>query len=284
MSNEQITGVLSKLKKSIKKPTNNSGNSGNNGGYVDYKALNEEKKNAFTKCVPGKNNFVFLIPDGADDPFFEWTTHPGLLEKNYWTVDCDKHNKGENCLICNVVDDLRQQNKEKNLSVYKPITAKTDVYAVVVNLDNIAAGPKWLRVSKMVVDQFTVWLENLDADEQPFFSEEEPQKVIITYSPEVKDLKDKYKADKKNQKPFSEEQLAEWKSQIKPLSYWMNIGFTKSQDEIKKLVDAYLEKNLGVLDEGESNQQNDVDHTDDVDSTESETSAGVTSKLGSLRK
>jgi len=281
MSNEnkQVLNVLSRLNKSLKKPT---AGANQNSNFVDYKALNEERKKAFTKCAPGKTSFIFLTPEGADDPFSEWATHAGLLEQPFWTIDCNHHNKGETCLICSVIEDLRQSDKEKHKPIYNPINKKIDIYAPVINVENektIAEGPKWLKISKTVVDQITVWLENLEGDEQPFYSEENPQKVIISYDDKNPVPKDKYKVDKKNAKPFSEEQLAEWKAQIKPLSYYMN-SFVRSQDDIKKIVDSYLERTLDKLDSEENaNVEPDADSNTDV-----EVNVATESKLKGLRK
>jgi len=271
--NKEVLGLLSRLNKTLKKPQATQSSN-----FIDYKALKEEKEKAFTKCKPGLNKFIFLTPEGAEDPFQEWATHAGLLEKPFWTIDCNHHNKGENCLVCNIVKSLKEQDKDNNKAAYKPIDKKVDVYAPVINAESaatMAEGPKWLRITKIAIDQFTVWLENLESDEQPFYSETEPQTILLTYNNgENVAPKDSYKVDRKNAKPFSEEQLAEWKKQIKPLSYYMG-SFTRSEDDLKKIIHNYLQKVADtVSDSNES--ENDAENDD----TSSETS----SKLDALKK
>ena len=284
MGNEKsVLSVIEKLNKS-KKPATSNNNTNSN--YVDYKKLNEEKKAAFTKCAPGKTSFVFLVPEGADDPFTPWSTHAGLLEQAFWTIDCNHENNGENCLICNIVNDLKQMDFEKNKPIFNPIKVKTDYYATVINIESektIAEGPKWLKVSKTVIDQMAEWLGNLEEGELPFYSDEEPQKIIINYDDAKSTApKDKYKVDKKNTKAFSEEQLAEWRSKIKPLKYYMESSFKRSEADIKKLVDAYLARTMEQIETAEDISE-EVNHEVEQVKTE-QPASGAASKLKGLKK
>jgi hypothetical protein len=211
------------------------------GGRIDYKALAAEKAKRFLKLKEGKNNIVFVCPEGSEDPFQFWGYHNNLQEVSYYSVPCDLFNKNEECLICKVVEDLKKENYEGNKHIWFPIRQQIEYYAPVVNVESQATideGMKWLRVSKSVMTQMTEWLRNLEKDEKEFYSDDEPQKVIITYDKSVSPT-EQYKLDKKNFKGFSEQQLADWRGNMKPVSDFI---LSKGQNEVKKIVDAYFEK------------------------------------------
>ena len=210
-------------------------------GRIDFKALAAEKAKSFLKLKPGKNNLVFVSPEGAEDPFQFWGYHNNLQEVPYYSVPCDAFNKNEDCTICKVIEDLKTENYEGNKHIWYPIRQQTEYYAPVVNVESdatIAEGMKWLRLSKTVMSQLTEWLRNLEKDEQAFFSDDEPQKVILNYDPKAAPM-EQYKLDKKNFKGFAEQQLADWRGGLKPVG---NFILSKSQAEITKIVDAYFER------------------------------------------
>lgn len=240
-----VSTVLARLDKTLHKNKNKNQKS--------YKEQNEERKKSFIKFHEGKNSIALLIPDGKKDPFFEWGYHTGLQEVSYYSVPCDKFNKGEKCIICDLVDNLKQ-DWEKNKHLWMPIQQKVEVYAPVVCLDSdktIAEGPKWVKLSKTIMEVIFNWLNNLESDEFPPYYEEEPQKIIVTYDPEAQP-KDKYKVDKKNMKAFSSSQLTEWKEMITPIT---DLMFSKTQEEVTKIVDEYLQRISDMLSEAEEEEK-----------------------------
>lgn len=231
MSN--ISSLLEKLDNSLGKNKRKN--------KIDYKELAELKKKNFMKLKDGKNNVVFVSPISGTDPFTFWHYHNGLQEVAYYSVPCDAGNKNESCIICDTVESLQKEDYEGNKHIWYPIIAKTEFYAPVINVESestIAEGLKWLRVSKTVMTQLTEWLRNLEGDDKEFFDDEEPQKVIITYNKSLAPA-DQYKLDKKNYKGFSDQQLADWRGELKPVADYI---LSKSQNETKKIVDEYFER------------------------------------------
>jgi hypothetical protein len=225
-------------------------------GKIDFKALDELKKKIFLKFKEVKNNIVFITPEGAEDPFTFWGFHNSLQETAYWSTPCDEFNKNSSCVVCKVIEDLKSENHEGNKHLWYPIRQQIEYYAPVIVVDSEATineGVKWLRLSKTVMSQLTEWLRNLEKDEQPFYSDEEPQKVIINYDKKAAPM-EQYKLDKKNFKGFADEQLAEWRTNLKPIAEFI---MSKKQEEVTKIVDGYFERVAKeVADQTEDEQSN----------------------------
>lgn len=231
---KDVQGLLSRLDSAL-------GKKKSGGGKIDYKELAALKAKSFLKLKPGKNNIVFVTPEGAEDPFQFWGYHKNLQEVAYYSVPCDKFNKNEECVVCKVVDDLKAENHEGNKHLWLPIREMIEYYAPVVVVDSeatISEGIKWLRLSKTVMSQLTEWLRNLEKDEEAFYSDNEPQKVIVTYDPKAAPA-DQYKLDKKSFKGFDEQQLINWRSELKPVGDFI---LSKSLAEVTKIVDGYFER------------------------------------------
>ena len=245
MSN--VTDLLSRLNKTLKKEkTAKEGNS----NYADLKKLREED---FIKLKEGANKFVFLTPAESADPFTEWAYHGGLQEVSWYTVPCST-NFGEECTVCKVVAQLQKENYAGNKHLWGPIKQQFEYYAPVINVESeatIAAGPKYLRLSKAPMGVIFDWLKNLEPDELPFYSEEEPQRIIINYSKDAIPA-DKYKLDKKNAKPFSADQIAEWKELIKPIGTYFT---ARNNDNLTKLIDDYLLRMEELVSKDDSSEE-----------------------------
>lgn len=219
----------------------------------------------FFKAKPGKNNLMLLPLSETGDPFLEWHTHKNLLEKAYMDIQCNALNKGEECLICQVVEDLQKADWKGNYPLWKPLEVKTRYYSPVIDLDDIEAGVQLWGYGKSVLSQFETWLLSLDEDEKAFFDVESPQKVLVNYNATAAPA-DMYKLDKKPLKAFPAEQVTEWQASIRPLKEVMGNG--KSDEEIASALEGYMEK-----------------MKDQVAATETdETSTPAKSKLGSLKK
>jgi hypothetical protein len=245
------------------------------GGKIDFKALDELKKKSFLKLKEGKNNLVFITPEGAEDPFTFRGYHAGLQEVAYYSVPCDHFNKNEDCTVCKVVDDLKAENYDGNKHLWYPIRQQTEYYAPVIVVDSeatIAEGVKWLKLSKTVMTQLTEWLRNLEKDELPFFSDEESTKVIITYDKKAAPM-EQYKLDKKSYKGFDAQQLIQWRESLKPVSDFI---FSKSQTEITKIVDGYFAR--------VSKEVENQDADDSGNEVEAQQVEKASSKLSFLKK
>lgn len=244
-------------------------------GKIDFKEIDELKKKTFLKLKEGKTNVVFVTPSGAEDPFTFRGYHNNLQETSFWSVPCDHFNKNEECIVCKIVEDLKSQNYDGNKHLWYPIRQQIEYYAPVVVVDSeetIAEGLKWLKLSKTVMSQLTEWLRNLEKDELPFFSDEEPTKVIINYDKKAAPA-DQYKLDKKSYKKLDSQKLAVWRENLKPVSDFV---FSKSKSEMEKIVDGYFDRiSKEVEDSNESSDNSD-------ENKESETKAS--SKLSYLKK
>ena len=224
----------------------------------------------YFKAKPGKNNLLVLpTPFGSNDPFLEWGTHKNLLDQAWKDVACIQHNKGEECVICQVVEDLKKQDWKGNYNLWKPLELKIRYYSPVINLDEVDAGVQWWGYGKSVLSQFENWLLNLEEDEAPFYSTERPEKIIVSYNDQAAPT-DMYKLDKKLiAKPYSASQNAEWAEQIKPLNEVMT--YEMPQEKVLEALEGYLDR-----------RKNELDATSvDEESTEDSPSS---KKLDSLKK
>lgn len=272
MSNsaQGVSALLNRFDKTFRKPAQNN----------DWKELKAMKEKYITKCHDGKNQFIFITPEGATDPFVEWGYHQGLQEVEYFAIPCEEHNKGEECIVCNLVHAQQKANFEGNKHIWLPIQKKIEFWAPVVNVTTattIAEGPKWLKVSKSAMDQMIEWLKNLESDEVPFYDESDPQRVIFNYDANTKVFKDKYKLDKKNASALPAQQLADFKGALPAISTFFT---SKTQEETKRLLETFLERIEEQTATSETSQESDelpFSNNEEVD-------AKVTSKLDSLKK
>jgi hypothetical protein len=247
---------------------------------VDFKEMNEARKKAFFKLEPGKNTLAFLVPKDAEDPFTFWGFHNGLQETPWFSTPCNLYNKQEDCLICSVVDDLKRENFEGNKHLWNPIRQQIEKYAPVINLKSeatIAEGPKWFKVSNTAFNQMIQWIRNLEKDEEAFFSHEEPQKVIITYTKDVEPAK-QHVLDKKNMVAFSDQQIADWLGELKPVQDFFQ---PKSQDQIKRIVDEYFERIANEVSDNLAEKPETSDNTSTITIT---SEIPKESRLSSLKK
>lgn len=193
----------------------------------------------YFKAKTGKNNILVLGTPQTGDPFLEWGTHKNLLDVSYKDIACNKHNKGEECLICQVVDDLKKQNWKGNFEIWKPLELKVRYFSPIIDLDDIDAGVKWWGYGKSVLTQFENWLINLEDGETPFYDAETPEKVIVTYNPAGAPT-EMYKLDKKTTKAFGKELNESWDANIKPLKEIMT--YEMPQEKVVKALEDYMEK------------------------------------------
>lgn len=223
----------------------------------------------FFKAKPGKNNLLVLPTPFTEDPFLEWGTHKNLLDVSYKDVACVKHNKGEECVICQVVDDLKKQNWKGNYNLWKPLELKIRYYSPVINLDEVEAGIQYWGYGKSVLSQFENWLLNLEEDEKPFYTTAQPEKIVVTYNPEGAPT-EMYKLDKKLlSKAYSTSQNEEWAEQIKPLKEVMT--YEMPQEKVLEALEKYMET-----------RKDEIDATN-VEATTSETPEPKVSKLEGLK-
>jgi len=268
--NTNISSLLARLddKLGTKKKT---------GGKKDWAAINAARKNAFWKAKEGKNQVLIFCPEGAEDPFVFWGFHKNLQEVDYYSVPCDHTNKNEDCVICNVVNSLKDENWEGQRYLWSPIEGKTETYVPVIDLTSaatMAEGPKWFRVSKTIMNAMINSIKNLEEGEVPFFDQSAPMRVTINYDKSALPAA-QYDTSFKAMKDIpTAEQYAAWASALKPVGEWI---FSKSQDEIKKLVDEYFVRMAELADASKEDAGNAPD--------EAEASAPkAESKLAKLKK
>lgn len=247
-SQSTVTDLLNKLDLNKKKGA----------GKKDWAAINEARKKAFWKPKEGKNQFLILTPAFATDPFTVWGIHKGLQEVEYYSIPCDLQNKDEKCVVCEVVKSLKEENGganwEANRYLWKPIEPNQETYVPIIDLTNastIEEGPRWFRIPKTVLSSMIENLKNLEEGEVPFYSHENPQRIILTYnkneapatmySVQFKDIKD----------VPTLEQYEKWSTAIEPISTYM---ISKTQEEAKKLVDEYFVRVTEQLEASEEGQ------------------------------
>lgn len=193
----------------------------------------------FFKAKEGRSNILLLPQLLTGDPFMEWGTHKNLLEPAFKDVTCVKHNFGEHCLVCEVVEDLKKQNWKGNMHIWKPLELKVRYFSPVIDLDDVDKGIQYWSYGKSVLSQFENWLLNLEEGETEFYNPESPEKIIVNYNSKAA-AADMYKLDKKTVKPFSKSQVEQWQAVVKPLT---EVFSFKPQDEyITGLLDKFMER------------------------------------------
>jgi hypothetical protein len=267
MSTNSVSSLLAKLDSSL--------NRKKGAGKKDWAALNEARKKAFYKPQQGKNQILVLTPAGASDPFTIWGYHNNLQEVSYYSVPCDNFNKNEDCVICNVVESLKKENWEGNKHLWMPIEQKTEYYAPIINLESaatIAEGAKWMRISKTIMNQMVESLKNLEEGEFPFFDAENPQRIIINYDKNQSPSAQYTLQFKELKGAVTAQQIADYAGNITPVGEYI---ISKSQDEVKKLVDEYFTRIAEVVEESiEGNKE----------AIEEKAAAQVESKLSRLKR
>lgn len=274
----QVSALLDRLDAAIGKK--NKGN----GGKKDWVAINAARKAAFWKPKEGKNTILVLTPSFGTDPFTFWGFHKGLQEVDYYSVPCDHYNKAEDCMVCNVVKGLKEDGWEANKHLWMPIEQKTETYAPIIDYTtaaSIAEGPKWFRISKTIMDQIINSVKNLEDGEFPFYDETAPQRLIITYD-KTQLPATMYSVSFKAMKDVpTAEEFADWKSKVQPVGEYI---YSKSQDEIKKIVDEYF---VRVATELDQSAESDASLTDEAPFEGGQPEAPKTtakSKLDKLKK
>ena len=223
----------------------------------------------------GKNNLLVLPTEETGDTFLTWGEHKNLLDVSWKTVPCVKQNKNEECLVCQVIDDLKKQNWKGNFKIWKPIELKTRYFSPVIDLDNVDAGLQWWGYGKSVLGQFENWLINLEDGETPFYDSETPEKVVVNYDPDA-DPAMKYKLEHKALKSVPEE-VEELKKDIKPLNEIFK--FNKTKEELAELLECYMNKIQEEI-EGDDENSNSTEETNDTEEAPKQT----IKKLDALKK
>ncbi len=239
MSN-QVASLLAKLDTGLNKKKG--------AGKKDWAAINEARKKAFWKPKDGKNEILVFTPSFSTDPFMFWGFHKNLQEVDYYSIPCDHYNKQESCLVCEVYESLKSEDWEGNKHLWMPIEQKTETYVPMIDLTSpatIAEGPRWFRVSKTIMNVMVESLRNLEDGEVPFFDQTTPQRVIINYDKNQAPATQYSVSFKPLKNVPTAEQYAEWAEKIQPVSEFI---YSKSQDEVKKLVDEYFARVAEALD------------------------------------
>lgn len=246
--NKNLESLLNKIDSALgKKPKENK---------KDYAEINELKKNSFYKFKPGKNNII-VFPLDKENPFFIWGQHRGLMEVDYYSVQCDAYNNDKDCPVCNVIESLKAEDFKGNKHLYDPIKQVFDFYVPVINCETeqtIAEGPKWLKFGKSIMTQFRTWMDNTDADEEYFFSYTQPQKIVVDYDKSATPV-NMYKLDKKNVKPFSKSQIEKWLESITPVEDFM---FITQPNDIKTKLEGYFSRIVEEVTTTEESKEDDA--------------------------
>lgn len=250
------------------------------GGRKNWDEINKERKEAIIKFKEGKNTLLFLIPNGSTEPFTTWGYHKGLQEKDYFTVPCDHMNKDTDCVVCNAIAELKKENSEGNRHLWYPIEQKTEYWAPVIDCESdatMAKGPKWIRISKTIMNAFIEHFKNLEEDEYPFFDKEHPQRVIVNYDKNQPPAL-QYNVSFKPMKDVpSEETYAAWTESIKPVGEYI---FSRKQEALNEMVENYFTRVAEALEAEAENNSTDKPAEQQV----TEAVASAEGRLASLKK
>ena len=238
----------------------------------------------FYKVKKGKNNLIILPTPQTEDPFLEWGVHKNLLDVAWKDVPCNKYNKNEECLVCQVIEDLQKDNWKGNFPIWKPIEKKIRYFSPIVDLDDIKLGVQWWGYGKSVLSQLENWMTNLEDEETPFYELESIEKVIVSYDPDA-DPSLMYKLDKKNLPAnlVTMEQLEVWVASVKPLVELMT--FELSGEKLAEALDDYTQAIQKKLEEEAANPTETTEEpTGEEAPKEEKKEATKTSKLSTLKK
>lgn len=206
------------------------------GQSIDFKELKAMREKHIFKCKKGKNNFIVLLQDGREDCINEFGVYNGLLEKDFWTIPADHFNKGEECPINNVIEQLKQ-DYSTNKPIVDPIDLKIENYALIVPINDdgeYEEEAKWMRIPRSIMEGFITHFENLEEDEDVFYDKNNPSKIIVNYDPEAS-FSSQYtvsiKAIKKAQLP-TKAQYKGWLDNVTPIIDFFPSRTTKQKEEI----------------------------------------------------
>lgn len=219
---------------------------------VDFSTLKTERIRDFYKCAKGvKNSFVILCESGNDDPFVQWGYHKSLQEVDYYSIPCDNHNKGESCPVCDRVTELKKDDFEGNKPIFNPIDVKIDNYARVVPIDENGTFEEkayWFRVPVSVMFSLIKQMENLEADEHPFYDRKNQSKLVVEYDPNESPAKQYSVVLKeiKASKAMPEEKIDTLIGNMKPLTYYTP---SRKTEDVSNMCDSYLLRKVEELEQ-----------------------------------
>lgn len=217
---------------------------------VDFKELKALREKHFYKFKDGKNQFIVLWPEGQEDAISTWGYYNNLLEQPYFSIPADNYNKGEDCPIHSVLEQLKE-NEDENRPVINPIDLKVDDYAVIVPIDedgNYDENCYWRKIPYSIMKEFITHFENLEEDEDVFYDRENPAKVIVNYDSKAAPsamYSVSFKPLKKNQLP-TKEQYATWVASIITLDTFNPSRTFKQKEEI---ITNYISRTVEAISE-----------------------------------
>ncbi len=115
-------------------------------------------------------------PDPQGEPFVDLWFHYGIGGK--FGILCPRHNTGDNCPACELVDTLKQSKDDADVKLRKDIQAKQRTYSVLVDRADPTLTPKYWGFGKGVHDELMEYA--VDADYELFYDAKIGRDVVIT--------------------------------------------------------------------------------------------------------
>ena len=141
--------------------------------YEKQEAKTYDLKNYFNTYIPEKEKSgiktIRILPTENGSPFVEMYGHKVMVDGEWKTFPCLKHEKNEACPFCEARQELLATGKESDKELAKKYNAKLMYVVKVIDRDNEADGVKFWRFNhdytkNGVYDKFYAMLAALKKD------------------------------------------------------------------------------------------------------------------------
>jgi hypothetical protein len=212
--------------------------------YENKEAKVYDLKNYFNTYIPDNvksgSKTIRILPTETGSPFVEMHTHKVMVDGEWKTFPCLKHEKDESCPFCEAYDSLRATGKDSDKELAKKYNARLMYVVKVIDRDNEQDGVKFWRFNhdyskSGVYDKLYAMITALKKD---VTSTETGRDIVITISRNQNNVPIVSGIQALDASPLStdETQLNEWVSDKKT---WEDVYSVRSYDYLEIIVRGY---------------------------------------------
>jgi len=141
--------------------------------YEKTEAKTYDLKNYFNTFIPDgvktATKTIRILPSKTGTPFVEMYGHKAMIDREWKTLPCLKHEKNEPCPFCEAREELLSTGKESDKDLAKKYSARLMYVVKVIDRDNEEDGVKFWRFNhdyskKGIYDKLFAMLNSIKKD------------------------------------------------------------------------------------------------------------------------